>query len=519
MCAVQDCIVGPPPVDFASDPVDACRACYPRKSHNDGSVSRSDSYLSLQGLTPGLHGTLTYKYNYDRTHLRFKVDYNHSACLRSRRPRAAGSLPTAMRKQHLARQSRSATSSALLFELTDSSGKHMSLLQLPTTPAGVQCRLTDCHSHVAFSSHKHIGPTRRRKSSWHSHQSQPCFASLAKSFNKRKAEYKSQAAEAKDEASGSLQTAAGWSKHLLCGALSAVVSRTTMAPLERIKLEIVLHKRQETMFEVAMGVLERDGKSGFWKGNGLNLLRTAPYKAVNFFSYDMYRKLLLRLSGNQNKPNRAERFVAGAMAGVTATVTCFPLDVMRTRVMGPGGHQYGGVVSTFRELLQKEGVSSLYVGLLPAMISMAPAGAVFYGVYDLLKERQLRPVRVKNGREPGDTSGGEQLGPLQMLLFGGLSGASAEAVVYPMEVIRRRMQVQAASASSAGVANASQAAMQKIRVNAFQKLGSTVVSLAEEQGLRGFYAGMLPNMLQVLPNAALSYFAYETFKRLLQVPD
>ena len=57
---------------------------------------------------------------------------------------------------------------------------------------------------------------------------------------------------------------------------------------------------------------------------------------------------------------------------------------------------------------------------------------------------------MRNGREPGDLTGGEQLGPLQMLLFGALSGASAEAVVYPMEVIRRRMQVQAASASTAG---------------------------------------------------------------------
>ena len=75
------------------------------------------------------------------------------------------------------------------------------------------------------------------------------------------------------------------------------------------------------------------------------------------------------------------------LAGVTATVTCFPLDVMRTRVMGPGGHVYGGVISTFSNLLQKEGVSSMYVGLLPAVISMAPAGAVFYGVYDLLKVR------------------------------------------------------------------------------------------------------------------------------------
>ena len=62
---------------------------------------------------------------------------------------------------------------------------------------------------------------------------------------------------------------------------------------------------------------------------------------------------------------------------------------MRTRVMGPGGHVYGGVISTFTNLLQKEGLSSMYVGLLPAVISMAPAGAVFYGVYDLLKVSQV----------------------------------------------------------------------------------------------------------------------------------
>ena len=55
---------------------------------------------------------------------------------------------------------------------------------------------------------------------------------------------------------------------------------------------------------------------------------------------------------------------------------------------------------------------------------------------------------MANGRQPGDTSGGEQLGPVHMLLFGALSGASAELVVYPMEVIRRRMQMQAASAGT-----------------------------------------------------------------------
>ena len=43
--------------------------------------------------------------------------------------------------------------------------------------------------------------------------------------------------------------------------------------------------------------------------------------------------------------------------------------------------------------------------------------------------------------------------------------------------------------------------------------------MAEQEGFKGFYAGMLPNMLQVLPNAALSYYAYETFKQILQVPS
>ena len=72
---------------------------------------------------------------------------------------------------------------------------------------------------------------------------------------------------------------------------------------------------------------------------------------------------------------------------------------------------------------------------------------------------------------------------------------------------------------SAGVQAASKKAQQAAQANAFKRLAATIAGLAEEEGLRGFYAGILPNMLQVLPNAAISYFAYETFKRLLEVPD
>ena len=68
-------------------------------------------------------------------------------------------------------------------------------------------------------------------------------------------------------------------KHIMSGALSACFSRSCVAPLERIKLEVVLHRRQgEGIKQVARSIAHQEGWKGFWKGNLLNLLRTAPYK-------------------------------------------------------------------------------------------------------------------------------------------------------------------------------------------------------------------------------------------------
>lgn len=52
----------------------------------------------------------------------------------------------------------------------------------------------------------------------------------------------------------------------------------------------------------------------------------------------MYRKALLRLSGNQNKPNRAERFVAGAMAGQPSNhVACMHALILTPTVESSSG--------------------------------------------------------------------------------------------------------------------------------------------------------------------------------------
>lgn len=145
----------------------------------------------------------------------------------------------------------------------------------------------------------------------------------------------------------------------------------------------------------------------------------------------------------------------------------------------------GGVVGVFCHMVQTEGFFSLYKGLVPSIISMAPSGAVFYGVYDILKSAYLHsPEGIKRLSSMKNREGEElnaldqlELGTVRTLLYGAIAGCCAEAATYPFEVVRRRLQMQ----------------VQATRLNAF----ATCVKIVEQGGVPALYAGLIPSLLQV----------------------
>ncbi|KAF8411462.1 hypothetical protein HHK36_004013 [Tetracentron sinense] len=298
---------------------------------------------------------------------------------------------------------------------------------------------------------------------------------------------------------GAMSTA----KHLWAGAVAAMVSRTFVAPLERLKLEYIVRGEQKNLFELIKTIAASQGLKGFWKGNFVNILRTAPFKAVNFYAYDTYRKQLLKMSGNEETTN-FERFLSGAAAGITATILCLPMDTIRTKMVAPGGEVLGGVIGVFRHMIQTEGFFSLYKGLVPSIISMAPSGAVFYGVYDILKSAYLHSPEGRKRILHMNQQGQElnaldqmELGPVRTLIYGAIAGACAEAATYPFEVVRRQLQMQ----------------VQKTKLSEL----ATCVKIVNQGGVTALYAGLIPSLLQVLPSAAISYFVYEFMKIVLKV--
>lgn len=75
----------------------------------------------------------------------------------------------------------------------------------------------------------------------------------------------------------------------------------------------------------AQYVYDRQGVRGFWRGNGLNVLKSSPEFAIKFGVYD-YVKRQLKTSRDDGHLNNFDRFVAGAVAGVCGQSVFYPIE-------------------------------------------------------------------------------------------------------------------------------------------------------------------------------------------------
>ena len=102
------------------------------------------------------------------------------------------------------------------------------------------------------------------------------------------------------------------------------------------------------------------------------------------------------------------------------------------------GEIYSTATKTVKAMLRNESVASFYVGCVPAVLSTAASGAIFYGVYDILKTQYISSEKIS--RESLSVSSDQVvMGAGRTMLYGALAGAAAESILYPLEVLRRRL--------------------------------------------------------------------------------
>eukprot|EP00659_Diplonema_papillatum_P000695 gene696-1064_t len=223
-------------------------------------------------------------------------------------------------------------------------------------------------------------------------------------------------------------------ERMLSGAIAGAVSRTVTAPLDRVRILYQVNPAREFTFRAAMKtartIYGHTGAAGLWRGNGAALVRVIPYSGILFCSFPAYQTHCGTLTDHQ----MTARFVAGALAGATATTVTYPLDLMRARMAAHWGPipLYSGYAEGFFIIVQKEGFNALFHGLNPTLLGIVPYSGIGFMTFETLKSQFRDAQNLKSDAD---------IPTVYRLAAGAVSGFLAQSTTYPLHVIRRRMQV------------------------------------------------------------------------------
>lgn len=282
-------------------------------------------------------------------------------------------------------------------------------------------------------------------------------------------------------------------KYLIAGGVAGAASRTATAPLDRLKVTLQVQTTRASIIPAVKTIWKEGRFLGFFRGNGINVLKVAPESAIKFYTYEMMKNFIGGNTGEKHAyMGTAVRLAAGGIAGAVAQTAIYPMDLIKTRLQTfaceNGRAPNLGKLS--RDIWVQEGPRAFYRGIVPSLLGIVPYAGIDLAAYETLKD--VSRTYILQDSEPG---------PLVQLGCGTISSAIGATCVYPLQVIRTRMQAQRPRSTGAP----------------YERMSDVFSRTLQHEGLRGFYKGLFPNLLKVVPAASITYMVYETMKKSLSL--
>ncbi|EAU32232.1 conserved hypothetical protein [Aspergillus terreus NIH2624] len=209
---------------------------------------------------------------------------------------------------------------------------------------------------------------------------------------------------------------------------------------------------------------------------------------VQFGSYNFYKK------ASHTKSHCNSAYIAQKGTNASNMRTRLSIQSASFAALGERhkAEKLPGMFKTMVLIYKNEGgIVALYRGIVPTVAGVAPYVGLNFMTYESIR-KYLTPENDKNPS------------PLRKLLAGALSGAVAQTCTYPFDVLRRRFQINTMSGMG----------------YQYKSIGDAVRVIVAEEGLRGLFKGIVPNLLKVAPSMASSWLSFEiTRDFLLELGD
>ncbi|KYK62827.1 ADP/ATP translocase [Toxoplasma gondii TgCatPRC2] len=296
---------------------------------------------------------------------------------------------------------------------------------------------------------------------------------------------------------------ASFLRDFLMGGLAGGISKTFVAPMERVKLLLQLQdastqighqegqiKKYEGLKDCFVRVHREQGLYSFWRGNWANVVRYFPTQALNFACKEKYQKLFVRHDPKQDFWKFfAETLASGGAAGATSLSFVYPLDFARTRLGADVGkvqaeRQFTGLNDCIRKIYQEFGIPGLYRGFLVSVAGIIVYRAAFFGLYDTAKAMLPSDKKVNH--------------PVMRNFAIGLGVETAAGVIaYPLDTVRRRMMMQALRSDTL-----------------YRNTWDCAGRIAREEGVAAYYKGCASNIVRGV-GGAIVLVLYDEMKRFV----
>lgn len=276
---------------------------------------------------------------------------------------------------------------------------------------------------------------------------------------------------------------------------------------------------------------QQDGLRGLFRGHSATLLRIFPYAGIKFLAYEQFRAIIIT---DPARETPLRRLLSGSLAGVTSVFFTYPLEIIRVRLAfetrgdtkasfsricdqiyherPPKPHTSATTASsaplvaaatqTLEKATPRSGLANFYRGFSPTVVGMLPyAGMSFLThdtVGDWLRGPSLAPYTTIPEKQ--HSSSRPRLNNPAQLTAGALAGLVSQTASYPLEVIRRRMQVSGAAGDGKMLS-----------------MRETAARILAERGVGGFFVGLGIGYLKVMPMVAVSFWVYERAKGWLGI--
>ncbi|XP_026103623.1 calcium-binding mitochondrial carrier protein SCaMC-3-like isoform X2 [Carassius auratus] len=175
------------------------------------------------------------------------------------------------------------------------------------------------------------------------------------------------------------------------------------------------------------------------------------------------------------------QLMAGAVAGSVSRTGTAPLDRLKVFLQVHGQSSDKGTVwRGLRAMVKEGGLAALWRGNGINVLKIAPETAIKFMAYEQIK-------RLMRGSKEGGT-----LKVQERFVAGSLAGATAQTVIYPMEVLKTRLTLR--------------------KTGQYSSVADCAKQILQKEGVLAFYKGYLPNMLGIIPYAGIDLAVYETLK-------